>query len=229
MKTLFGNVIKIWKDPVWSKVIASAIIGLAIFAVGLVYRDPTPSQPAQPTSADPSPAVVTRPTSAPPFNGPRAQLSVSQLKNLTYEIDGEPVTLNEGKREFIADTSQPPAAQETTIAAYLTDYAFGDLDGDGNVDAVAVLQVSTGGTGIYYYVAPIFNDAGNAVVSSPALVLGDRLGIRNVSASPGKVDVEALVHGPDDALCCPSQMRRIVFRVEGRVLKCAAGSCAATN
>ena len=43
------------------------------------------------------------------------------------------------------------------IAAHLADHAFGDLDGDGTTDAIAILQVTDGGAGIYYHLTTIFN------------------------------------------------------------------------
>jgi hypothetical protein len=150
-------------------------------------------------------------------------LSMDALKNLTYKIDDDSITLQEGMREFIPDAEQ--GMHEKTIAVYLTDHAFGDLDGDGSIDAIAVLQKSDGGSGIYYYLAPVFNDKGTGKQYGKVYVLGDRLQFRSVSIHDGKVTVELMMHGPNDGLCCPTQFRTLEFILKNRALQCTTEPC----
>lgn len=150
-------------------------------------------------------------------------ISMETLKNLTYRIEGDVITLQDGKREFLPDDGQ--GMHEKTIAVFLTDHAFGDLDGDGSNDAIAVVQASDGGSGIYYYLATVFNDRGAAKQYGKAYVLGDRLQFRSVSIHEGKVTVGLMMHGPNDGLCCPTQFRTLEFIVKDRVLQCTTAPC----
>jgi hypothetical protein len=150
-------------------------------------------------------------------------LSMDMLKNLTYKIDGDSITLGDGRREFIPDVDK--GFHEKAIAVFLTDHAFGDLDSDGSNDAIAVLQVSDGGSGIYYHLATVFNDRGIAKQHGRAYVLGDRLQFRSVSIQDGKVTVELMMHGPNDGLCCPTQFRTLQFILKERALQCTTEPC----
>lgn len=205
---------KLWHDPVWSKVIAGAILGL--FGIAFTYwlTQRTPAAATQPEQA----AV---PSSAQAQIWPAITLEI--LKNLTYQIDGEYITFQNGKREFNPDSGS--GIHDKAIFAYVVDHAFGDLDGDGSADAIAVLQVSDGGSGIYYYLSTVYNDHGSPKVVGPAFVLGDRLEFRSVSIRDGKVTAELMMHKPQDGLCCPSLFRTLEFVVKEKALLCKTDPC----
>ncbi len=150
-------------------------------------------------------------------------LSMEALKNLTYKIDDDAITLQDGKREFIPETER--TMSDKTIVVFLTDHAFGDLDGDGSSDAIAVLQATDGGSGIYYYLAVVLNDKGTAKQYGTAYLLGDRLQFRSVSIHGEKVTVELMMHGPNDGLCCPTQFRTLVFTLKDQTLQCNTNPC----
>lgn len=150
-------------------------------------------------------------------------ISMETLKNLTYRMGDDSITLQDGRREFIPDNEQ--GMHEKTIAVFLTDHAFGDLDSDGSNDAIAVIQSSDGGSGIYYYLATIFNDMGTAKQYGDSYILGDRLNFRSISIYEGKVTIELMMHSPDDGLCCPTQFRKLEFVVKNRLLHCTTPPC----
>lgn len=170
-------------------------------------------------------AYVTIESSAPHQQTPIAYppLSMEVLKNLTYEIDDDFITLQDGKREFAPDTGHE--LPDKDIAVYLVDHAFGDIDGDGDSDAIAVLQASDGGTGIYYYLATVFNDRGTAKSYGKAYVLGDRLEIRSASTQGEKIIVQLMMHADNDGLCCPTQFRTLEFVLKDRKLQCTTEPC----
>lgn len=147
-------------------------------------------------------------------------ITLEKLKNLTYQIDNDRIRLNEGKREFNPNLDSRYENHEKAIAVFLTDYAFGDLNGDGSEDAVAALQVSDGGSGIYYYLVPVFNEMGTPTIKGSAYVLGNCLVFRSVIVSPGEVDVELMMHAPDDELYCPSSFRHLKFAIVNKTLQC---------
>ncbi len=208
----------LWHDPVLSNVIAGGILSACALFFALWPFGKT---------IEPVQTVGTIQASTPPATLPQifSPITLDTLKNLTYRIDKDEITLQDGNREFNPDSGQATPILEKAIFAHLVDHAFGDLDGDGNVDAVAVLQVSDGGSGIYYYLAPVFNDHGAPKVHGPAVVIGDRLEFRSVSIAEGKVKVQLLMHKSSDALCCPTLFRVLEFTVSGKALNCTTKPC----
>jgi hypothetical protein len=89
--------------------------------------------------------------------------------------------------------------------------AFGDLNGDGTNDAVAILAVSFGGSGTFVWAVPVLNINGIPVQVDREL-LGDRVVVNNVSIANRKATLDLLVHGPTDPECCPTQ--RLVKTLE---------------
>ena len=188
---------RFWNDPVWSKIIASAILGL----IGLLAFFKVQVYPP---------------------------LTLETIKDLTYQIEGEYITLQKGKREFNPDLDQ--GIHEKAIYVDLVDHAFGDLDGDGSSDAIAVLTVSAGGgNAIMYYISTIYNDHGSPKVIGPAYALGDRLLLRSISIHDHKVTIQLMMHKPDDAMCCPTLFRTLEFIIQDKTLTCITEQCTEFN
>lgn len=80
---------------------------------------------------------------------------------------------------------------------------FGDLDGDGNTDAAAVLAVQSGGSGSFYYLAAMLDRAGEPEQAGAAL-LGDRIQLQSVTIQDSLIVVKMKAHTADDPMCCPS-------------------------
>ncbi len=143
-----------------------AIVGASIAYINLRDDDNATTQVA----ADGSSASSTSDPASTPESRPAAGISEDSLANLTYPstwgVDGE-VTLTDGRGE---GDSAPGSAATTTVD--LHQHAFGDLDGDGIGDAIAVLVTDPGGSGTFYDLYAI-NGANNAV--SEPLELGDRI------------------------------------------------------
>lgn len=150
-------------------------------------------------------------------------LSSDSLKNQSYEVHGLTITLQDGRREFEASLSQDDDSYPLYVT--LVEQAFGDLDLDGNIDAVAVLLAHTGGSGLYYHLTAAMNEKGFANILKPSFVLGDRLQFRSVFVEEGKIIVDVIMHGPDDGLCCPTDFRRLVFSINEGSLQCETNPC----
>ncbi|GAB4468526.1 MAG: hypothetical protein OHK0037_26190 [Elainellaceae cyanobacterium] len=98
--------------------------------------------------------------------------------------------------------------------------AFGDLDGNGQQDAVMIMAVNTGGSGIFVYLAPLLNPDG--AIESPMLAgLGDRIQVNSVRIlEDGLISVNMIIQGPNDPQCCPTQEVTQFYRVsEGSVVE----------
>jgi hypothetical protein len=207
---------KLWLDPVWSKVIATAIIAL-VGAIHLQFSGSYSNKAVENQENVKPDTLASQPIQGWP------PLTVESIKNLTYKIEGDDITLQNGKREFNPDYSS--GIQDEAVFAYLTEYAFGDLDGDGNSDAIAILEVTYGGSGIFYYLVPVFNNNGSPAVYGSAYELGDRLVFRTILIRDGKLTMQLMMHKPEDSMCCPSLFRTLEFSFKNRTLQCNAESC----
>jgi hypothetical protein len=136
------------------------------------------------------PALAAAPLQEPP-------LDEATLGNLTYPteyVEAGEVTLTDGVFEDVDARVNVMLAQELT--------AYGDLDGDGDTDAVVVLVSNTGGSGVFHDLYALLDQAGEAVPSQPSF-LGDRVQIASISVEEeGAVVLAMMTQGPDDPMCC---------------------------
>ena len=121
---------------------------------------------------------------APPPTSAQALLNATYLSESTEE---GVVTLTEG--EYRAPAA-PGAASELVIA--LADFATGDLDGDGEEDAAAVLVERPGGTGTFYLLHALLSD-GREVHDVSSRLVGDRIVVEAVRIEDGVIEADLLV------------------------------------
>ena len=166
---------------------------------------PSPTvPPAQPASTATQPA------------GPR--LSIDQIRNATLTITGSDqnirtITLKNGKYEEGSDPAQPGY-----ILVQLGDkIAFGDLNGDGLEDAAASMIESFGGTGEYISIVAILNQAGQPNPVATGLI-DDRPILIELAIRSGEIFVDAIVHGPNDPMCCAALATTRSYRLLGNQL-----------
>lgn len=86
--------------------------------------------------------------------------------------------------------------------------AFGDLDGDGDGDAVALLAYNGGGSGTFFLLAAVINQAGQPEHIG-SYGLGDRVIVQSIDYENGSLMIDYIGHGPEDGLCCPTQPMRV--------------------
>lgn len=100
-----------------------------------------------------------------------------------------------------------------TVRAGLTDWrGVQDLDGDGDLEAVAVVWSSGGGTGLFMDLAA-FDLNRNGWVWRGSVPLGDRTRVRVFALDGDVVLLHMTEHGPDDPSCCPSVATERRFRL----------------
>lgn len=102
-------------------------------------------------------------------------------KNIAYNIDGKEITLINGKFEHPA--APDSAAKETYML--FGEPVYGDLDGDGDLDAVTYLTRDGGGSGTFFYVVAAVNASGT-YRGTNAMFLGDRIAPQNINFINGK-------------------------------------------
>ena len=164
----------------------------------------------------PEDAMMLMASSAGP--GPGAQpapegLSQQELANATYQgIYEEPVTLTDGKYE--GEPFVEGGASRPTVTLIPGPIAYGDLNGDGQAEAVVLLAESSGGSGTFVYLAVVANQDGQPVNVATTL-LGDRVQVNSMQIENNQLVVDMVQAGPDDPMCCPSQQVIKTYELQG--------------
>jgi hypothetical protein len=150
--------------------------------------------------------------------GAAAPLTRDELGELEYPgllEDGGPVQLRGGLWSGPATPSsgvEPSGAERPRAALIPYLIARGDLDGDGREDVVVFLQTTGGGSGAFLHLAAVL-DRPEGPRALPAQGIGDRAEVESLEVVDGRIVLDAVVAGPSDALCCPSQRVRKTFAV----------------
>lgn len=148
-----------------------------------------------------------------------AKLDPVMLANIEYmseftQSGMAPLTDGEYREQ-----AAPGSATETVVT--LTGHiAHGQLNGQ---DAAAVILVTDpGGSGTFYDLAVVLEQDG-APVNVATTLLGDRVQIKALSIAGNEIVVEMVTHGPDDAMCCPTQDAVQTYMLEGQELVQTSG------
>lgn len=131
-------------------------------------------------------------------------LSLDILRNATYRSpDWGEFQLSDGIYYRTPPTSQEsPEAYTTRL---LDTVLYGDINQDGLGDAVVFLATQSGGTGTFIEMAVVLNLDGSPVNISTRY-LGDRVIVESGTVEGGSITLTLRVQGPNDPLCCPSQI-----------------------
>jgi len=155
------------------------------------------------------------PTAAPA--GPPPAPTLEQLKSATVSgVFEQAVTLSDGVYE--GEPFEPGAASAPRLVLWEPTVHFADMDGDSGSDAVAMLSSSTGGSGEFVHLA-VFGVRDGALVNLGTAPVGDRTKLQSLWVERGKVIMDVIEAGPDDPACCPTQVARKTFAMEGGALK----------
>jgi hypothetical protein len=116
---------------------------------------------------------------------------------------------------------RPPMAPGESAEIYKTEFrepaVFGDLNADGAEDAIVFLSTQNGGTGHFIELAAVLNRDSRAENVS-TVGLGDRVGVEAARIEAGVIALDMRVHGPNDPMCCASQLETWRFTLEGEEL-----------
>ena len=170
--------------------LVAMIVGLSLTVVGCTAQTPTPPQATETSLPEPTAPAI-------------SDLTLDQVKNAEYTFDlGESMpsfTLVDGTYQSGTDTSQPGYFQATMSDKV----AFGDLNGDGLGDAAVSIGISMGGTGVFEYVVAMLNQDGQPVQAG-YYYIDDRARIDALAITDLRIVTDAMVHGPNDPMCCPT-------------------------
>jgi hypothetical protein len=131
----------------------------------------------------------------------------ADLANHTYNFGPE------DKRVVVLKDGRGTDADEESTFTLLQPHAIGDLDGDKQPDAAALLVESPGGTGSFYYLFVLLNKSGKLVQVPQPEWLGDRSVIQRVTINRGVLAVRFITHKDEDPACCPTRQVENRYRV----------------
>ncbi|MDD5098528.1 MAG: hypothetical protein PHD31_02320 [Candidatus Pacebacteria bacterium] len=142
------------------------------------------------------------------------QKVIVDAKNITYTIEGQEVTLVNGKSEVVAT----PGSASKIITQYFGNEVKADFNGDGVNDVVFLLTQDSGGSGTFYYVAVALS-LGNSYKGTNAILLGDRIAPQTIQFQNGEIIVNYVDRKPDEPMTAiPSVGVSKYFKVSGGTL-----------
>lgn len=150
--------------------------------------------------------------------GNSPNVSALDPTNATYVIEGQQVTLVNGKSEVPA---APGSATQVTTTLF-GEPAIGDINGDGKPDAAVILAQNPGGSGTFYYVAAdIATSTGSQ--GTNAILLGDRIAPQNISIKNGQIVANYADRQPGQPMSTPPSVGVThYFSYNGSMLQAAS-------
>ena len=139
------------------------------------------------------------------------------LRNIEYRgIHDNAATLRDGVHE--GEPFVPGGASRPRVELLDMPRVLHDLDGDGIDDAAVLLAESSGGSGVFTWLA-IVACLDDRAVNIGTIGLGDRVMIRSMAGQEGAIVVEFVAAGPGEPLCCPTRKVRNTYRLrDGKLL-----------
>ena len=176
--------------------IAIGMLLAAVTIAGCGQKAPPP--PAQPAGPPPTPTL-------------------EQLQSASVSgVFDQAVTLSGGVYE--GEPAQAGASSRPRLVLWTPTVHFGDVDGTDGSEAVAMLGSTSGGSGDFAYVA-VFGVRDGQLANLGTALVGDRTRLQSLWLERGRILMDVVEAGPDDAACCPTQVARKTFALEGGALK----------
>jgi len=102
--------------------------------------------------------------------------------NATYIVEGQEIRLVDGRSEI----ESAPGSASKVITSVFGKPVYGNIDGEGDVDAALILTYDPGGSGTFYYAAAALN-ANGFYLGTRAILLGDRVAPQNINVRNGLI------------------------------------------
>jgi len=156
----------------------------------------TPDTVSSPQGVLSSPEAV--PTAPPDISG----ASIEQVRNTQYQLGLSDqirvVQLSEGRYQ------EGSPGDENYLSVVVMDFiARGDLNGDGENEAAAVVAENYGGSGTFVFLA-VYQYIDDEPVFLTSIFLDDRPIVNELAVQEGEIFVDAVIHDRNDPACCPS-------------------------
>jgi hypothetical protein len=156
---------------------------------------PSTPLPATATLEIPTPVV---PTPLPDLPG----ISPTDVRNSQYQLNFvdqiRTVQLEDGRYQEGSLTGSD------YVSVTVTDFIVrGDLNSDGENEAVAIVAENYGGSGTFVFLV-VYEYRNDEAVFLTSIFLDDRPLIKHLAVEAGEIFVDVVVHDNDDPMCCPT-------------------------
>jgi hypothetical protein len=173
------------------------ILWLGIFLIGCRPATPPPIGSEQTQTS--VPVVETTLASVTSTSIPE---EAREILNAQYQLGAtdalQVVQLADGKFE------QGTPGGADAISVSVTDFvAVGDLNADGTNEVAVLVSENYGGTGVFVFLAVYTNENGTLTFQNSTMV-DDRPQLTALSIENGEIFLDAVIHGLDDPMCCPT-------------------------
>jgi heat shock protein HslJ len=149
-----------------------------------------------------------------------------ELGHATYSgIMNEPMTLTGGRWE--GEPFVEGGASRPTVGLVDHFMLTGDLDGDGLDEAATLLWESSGGSGNRLYLAAV-TSKDDVITNLGTDLIGDRVQIRSGAIEDGRITLDIIRAGPEDAVCCPTEKALVTWALSADGLSRVAEETAGT-
>jgi hypothetical protein len=170
---------------------------LLIVLIGCRPATPPPTALDQTQTAPESDGATSspgQPTTAPDH--------VQEIRNAPYQLGAadtlQMVQLTEGNFE------QGTPGSDGFMSIFVTDFvALGDLNGDGTEEAAALISENYGGTGVFVFLA-VYSRMDDSWTFQTSTIVDDRPQLQALSIEDNQIFLDAVIHGMDDPMCCPT-------------------------
>jgi len=145
--------------------------------------------------------------------GPPPTPTLEQVKAATISgVFDQAITLSDGRYE--GQPVESGAASRPTAVLWEPTFHTADLDGVIGSEALVMLSSNAGGSGEFVYLA-VFGMRDGELENLATVPVGDRVKLQSLWLERGKVIMDVIEAGPNDAACCPTQVARKTFGFEG--------------
>jgi hypothetical protein len=162
----------------------------------------------RPATPPPAPVDLTEAASGPvggPTFGPAGTSAsdlAQEIRNGQYQLGAtdslEVVQLIDGKFEQGA-----PGSDDYTSVLVTDFFATGDLNADGTDEVAVLVSENYGGTGVFVFLA-VYASVNEALTFQTSRIVDDRPQLKALSIENGEIYLEAVIHGLDEPMCCPT-------------------------
>ncbi len=177
----------------------SLIVLLLLLLIGCRPATPPPVPSADPIQTTDGPGNAATSSPATPTTVPD---QVEEIRNAQYQLGtaegSQVVQLTDGTFE------QGTPGSEDFISVQVTEFVTtGDLDADGTEEAAALISENYGGTGVFVFLA-VFSQVNGTWTFQTSSMVDDRPELRELSIANNEIFLDAVIHGTDEPMCCPT-------------------------
>jgi hypothetical protein len=174
----------------------SLILWLLFFMIGCRPATPPPTSLEQTT-----PEPINELTSS-PATSTTVPDAVEEIRNAQYQLGAadtlQVVQLSDGNFE------QGTPGSDDFISIQVTDFvAIGDLNEDGTEEAAALVSENYSGTGVFVFLT-VYSRVDGAWTFQSSAMVDDRPQLNELSIENNEIFLDAIIHGTDEPMCCPT-------------------------